>query len=98
MQQKYLDAMAIARKFGKADLFITFTANPEWPEITSNLSSGQTPADIPLVVCRVFKHKLESLIKEITKENIFGVSVANIHVIEFQKRGLPHAHILVMLR
>ena len=34
---------------------------------------------------------------QLTKENIFGQSVAHIHVIEFQKRGLPHAHILLIL-
>ncbi|CAF4462084.1 unnamed protein product [Rotaria sp. Silwood2] len=28
MQQNYQDAMAIARKYGKLDLFITFTCNP----------------------------------------------------------------------
>ena len=27
-----------------------------------------------------------------------GVHVAKVHVIEFQKRGLPHAHILIILR
>jgi hypothetical protein len=29
--------------------------------------------------------------------NIFGVPVARVHVIEFQKRGLPHAHIVIIL-
>ena len=31
--EKFQDAMAIARKFGKPTLFITMTCNPEWPEI-----------------------------------------------------------------
>ncbi|CAF5162094.1 unnamed protein product, partial [Rotaria sp. Silwood1] len=33
MQQNYQDAMAIVRKYGKPDLFITFTCNPTWREI-----------------------------------------------------------------
>ena len=33
MHQKRLDAMAYVSEFGKPDLFITFTTNPEWPEI-----------------------------------------------------------------
>lgn len=28
---------------------------------------------------------------------MFGASLSDIHVIEFQKRGLPHAHILFIL-
>ncbi|CAN6826533.1 unnamed protein product, partial [Brassica oleracea] len=34
MKNMYLDAMAICRHFGFPDLFITFTCNPKWPEIT----------------------------------------------------------------
>ena len=35
MQQNNQDATAIVRKFGRPDLFITFTCNPTWPEIKS---------------------------------------------------------------
>ena len=37
MCQLYQDAMAIVRKKGKPDLFITFTCNPKWPEIAEGL-------------------------------------------------------------
>ncbi|GBP56607.1 hypothetical protein EVAR_80371_1 [Eumeta japonica] len=33
MNEKSQDAMTYVRKFGRPDLFITFTCNPEWPEI-----------------------------------------------------------------
>ncbi|XP_024004792.1 uncharacterized protein LOC112081952 [Eutrema salsugineum] len=33
MNNNYLDAMAICKYFGFPDLFITFTCNPNWPEI-----------------------------------------------------------------
>ncbi len=33
MNSHYQDAMAIVRRFGKPDFFITMTANGNWPEI-----------------------------------------------------------------
>jgi hypothetical protein len=37
MGQLYQDAMAKVRKFGKPDLFVTFTYNLKWKEITNTL-------------------------------------------------------------
>ena len=34
MQQQYQDSMAIIRALGKPDLFITFTLNPNCPEVS----------------------------------------------------------------
>ena len=34
---------------------------------------------------------------DILKKGVFGKVVANCYAIEFQKRGLPHAHILIIL-
>jgi hypothetical protein len=97
MNQLYQDSMAIVRKFGKPDLFITMTCNPNWSEITHLLLPAQQPHDRPDVVARVFNQKLKELMKDLLKRKIFGTVVAKIHVIEFQKRGLPHAHILLIL-
>ncbi len=97
MQQNYQDAMAIVRKFGKPDLFITMTCNPMWPEIQQNLLPNQRAHDRPDLVARVFQQKLKSLMEEILDDEIFGAVVAHVHVIEFQKRGLPHAHMLFVL-
>nr|GEZ35492.1 helicase-like protein [Tanacetum cinerariifolium] len=46
---------------------------------------------------RVFQMKLTELLDDLTKREIFGKSRAVVYVIEFQKRGLPHAHILLWL-
>ena len=35
---------------------------------------------------------------DIGKKHVLGTPAAKIHVIEFQKRGLPHAHILLILK
>jgi hypothetical protein len=43
----------------------------------------------------VFKIKLKELINDIHKKHILGRTIARIYVIEFQKCGLPHAHILI---
>ena len=85
--QLYQDAMAIVRRFGKPDLFITFTCNPQWPEITHALFQNQTSADRPDIVARVFKLKLKCLLHDIyyKPKPIFGKMFAIIYVIEWQK-------------
>ena len=97
MQQRFQDAMAIARYYGKVDLFITMTANPKWTEITQELLPRQDASDRPDLVARVFELKREALMNDIRKRGIFGRNVAYVWVMEFQKRGLPHAHILIFL-
>jgi hypothetical protein len=97
MWQLYQDAMAIVRYCGKPDLFITMTCNPAWPDITAKLFPGQTAQDRPDLVSRVFKTKLDELLYDLKERKFFGRTVAFIYVIEFQKRGLPHAHILLIL-
>ena len=51
----------------------------------------------PDIVVRVFHMKLENLLKDLREKAIFGKTVSCIHTIEFQKRGLPHAHILLIV-
>jgi hypothetical protein len=96
MGQLYQDAMARVHKFGKPDLFVTFTCNPKWKEITYAFLLGQTAKDHPKLVTRVFNLKLDSLLKDI-KASVLGNVIIKIWVIKFQKRGLPHAHILFIL-
>ncbi|KAK1393201.1 hypothetical protein POM88_012257 [Heracleum sosnowskyi] len=39
----------------------------------------------------------QQLIDLVKKKNFFGTCIGVMHVIEFQKRGLPHAHMLIWL-
>jgi Helitron helicase-like domain at N-terminus len=89
------DALAIAAALGNPTFFITMTCNPEWPEIQSQLRPSQNHTDIPVVVARVFHRKLSMLCQ--TLKTLFPNQhqVYCISSVEFQKRGLPHAHILV---
>ena len=95
--QLYQDAMAAVRKMGKPDLFITFTCNPNWREIVEELRFNEKPQDRNDLIARVFKMKLDALLHDLTKGNILGKCISHTAVIEFQKRGLPHAHILLIL-
>ena len=47
---------------------------------------------------RVFHLHLTQLLKDIKDNHILGTPVATVHVIEFQKRGLPHCHLLIILK
>lgn len=98
MRARCCDAMSIFAKHGPPDLFITFTANPTWPEIVNNLRQDEITSDRPDLVARVFKLKLNVLMDDLTKVGVFGKAKAFVYTIEFQKRGLPHAHILITLR
>ncbi|KAG2210809.1 hypothetical protein INT45_013594 [Circinella minor] len=97
MQQLYQDAMSIVRQFGKPDLFITFTCNPSWPEIQNALLPGQSAPNRPDITSRIFRLKLKQLMHNFTKDMVLSTVVGHVHTVEFQKRGLPHAHILLIL-
>jgi hypothetical protein len=103
MQKLYQDSMVVVRHFGRPALFITFTTNPEWEEITRELLTDaagvpiQTWRDRPDLVARVFRMKSRALIREICHDGIFGHCVAHCYTVEYQKRGLPHIHLLVLL-
>ncbi|POS85366.1 hypothetical protein EPUL_004436 [Erysiphe pulchra] len=51
----------------------------------------------PDVVAIVFKLKLDSLLHDLKDRDIFGKCIEDMYTIEYQKRGLPHAHILLYL-
>jgi hypothetical protein len=97
MYQLFQDSLALARYFGRPDYFFTFTANPNWPEIQAQLKPGQKPLDRPDIIARVFREKKKLLIKLIKKTRVFGNHVAHVYTIEFQKRNLPHAHVLIFV-
>ena len=96
MFQLYQDAMNIVRALEKPDLFITFTCNPNWEEIKRE-NNGTPASDRPDLCIRVFNIKLKLLLNELIKNHLLGRVIGYINVIEFQKRGLPHAHILLIL-
>jgi hypothetical protein len=97
-QQLYFDAIALPMRFGKPDLFITFTCNPRWTEIQEALPPGADYKHHADIVERVFMIKLKQLIADIVDEEIFGSVLAYVCRVEWQARGLPHAHMLYILK
>ncbi|XP_074351407.1 uncharacterized protein LOC141690513 [Apium graveolens] len=99
MSQYFKDSLAICRAIGHPSLFLTMTFNSKWPEIQEMLKllPNVDPVDAPDIVSRVFKLKLDQLLDLIKKKNYFGKCIGVMHVIEFQKRGFPHVHMLIWL-
>jgi hypothetical protein len=97
MHQHFLDSMEVVKSLGTPDLFITFTSNPKWVEFQRILGADQAVENHPFLVCRVFHLKLKYLLQLITEKRFFGRVNSLCYVVEFQKRGLPHAHIVVIL-
>lgn len=92
------DAFAYVRNYGRPDLFITCTCNPAWKEITNELMPGQRATDRHDLIARVFKTKGQKLVALLTKGKIFGDTQCFMYSIEWQKRGLPHVHLLLWLK
>ncbi|CAF1145835.1 unnamed protein product [Brachionus calyciflorus] len=97
MNELFQDAMSVVRALGKPDLFITMTCNPNWSGLKKNLLYDQKPNDRPDFIARYFRIKLKMLLKDLVENHVLGRTIGHIYVIEFQKRGLPHAHILLIL-
>ena len=76
----------------------TMTCNPLWPEIVQNSLQGQQVSDRPDLCCRVFKIKHAVLMSHLKSGKVFGPYDYHMSVIEYQKRGLPHALIIITFK
>jgi Helitron helicase-like domain at N-terminus len=47
MQENLQNSLALSRKYGVTNLFLTMTANPNWQEVLDTLLPGKKPQDIP---------------------------------------------------
>ncbi|KAL6540740.1 hypothetical protein OROMI_024623 [Orobanche minor] len=89
MIQNYQDAMAICKWTGYPSLFITFTRNPKWPEITKFVNKrGLRPEDRHDISVRIFKLKLDELLTDLKQSKVFVRHTA----------CLPHAHVVLFLK
>ena len=106
LRKKAQNSLALVSEFGRPTVMITLTANPEWSEIVELLPQGQSAFDRPDIVDLVFKARLEAILHNIRHGHYFGDGnekgsgkkrIVELHVIEYQERGMPHAHIIVKL-
>lgn len=95
MHQLYQDAISMVRVFGRPDYFITFRCNPGWTEIVECLEQGQKWWDRPDIVSRVFNEKAQEFLDDIVKKEVLGKVLCYVYTVEFQKRGLPHIHLIL---
>ena len=99
MQQNYQDVIAIFRHVDKrSDFFITMTCNPNWEEfkvIFKNFPPRTRVNNVPKLAVRLLRFYLKfcSLLYDIVNKRVIPYAA----IIEFQKRGLLHGHILITL-
>ncbi|XP_024893230.1 uncharacterized protein LOC112468336 [Temnothorax curvispinosus] len=96
MHERTQDAMTYVRYHGRPDLFITFTCNPKWNDITDALLLGQKSYDCHDIIARVFHLKVK-MMALLNKGSLFGKVWCFMYSVEWQKRGLPYIHILLWL-
>ncbi|XP_074323771.1 uncharacterized protein LOC141660683 [Apium graveolens] len=58
---------------------------------------GCIAPNCPDIISRVFRLKLDQLMVDIKDKKHFGVCIRVMYIVEFQKRGLPHVHMLIWL-
>jgi len=94
--------MAILSEHGTPDLFITVACNPQSPEMLQAMKAGgmdnteQFTNYRPDVVMRVFWCQFKVLFSELIFHQVLGVVRAFAYVVEFQKFGLPHVHLILV--
>eukprot|EP00794_Sanderia_malayensis_P020758 gene20758-biopygen17140 len=97
MQQNYQDAMTSVRENGKPEIFLTFTASPNWQDILENLLPKQKPQHPPDIHTYVLNLKFKEPLCDILDLDYFGKVIPHVYTVEFQKRGLPHTHMILSL-
>ena len=80
--ERFQNSMTMVRHMGKPDYFITFTTNPNWPEIQEALLPEEKPSDRPDICARVFKMKHNSFVDDMLKKQVLGKVRAHSSTIE----------------
>jgi hypothetical protein len=91
-----VNGLHLVTEMGSSQIFLTATCNKKWREFEEVKWPDSDCFDMPTIVCEVFKAKLAALLHNLKNGKYFGgdTTVFIIHVIEYQERGLPHAHIV----
>ena len=97
MRQKVNDIIAISNAIGHPDIFITMTCNSYCPEVQNELLRFQKENDRPDLCNRVCCMEFILLLMHLNEDEPFGEVISFLSVIEFQKKGLVHAHVIVFL-
>ncbi|SAM09761.1 hypothetical protein [Absidia glauca] len=79
------------------ELIYHYDVQSNLARIKQALPPGQSATDRPDITSRVFHMKMQDLMKNVIMSKCFGEVIGYIATVEFQKRGLPHIHIVVIL-
>ena len=89
--------MALVCKYGIPKFFITKTFDVNCPEVMQVFKTGKIPFDRPDIICRIYEMKKKEFIHDLTVKQVLGKHITHIIVIEYQKQGVPHCHILIWI-
>ena len=94
-----MQALEMVQAYGRVHGFLTVTCNKEWRELSNVIPLGDDAFDHPALVNLIFKEKLHRLLTNLRNGKYFGgkKTCFIVNVIEYQERGLPHAHIVFRL-
>ena len=99
LMQNYQDAMAISNWAGFPDIFITFTCNLKWLELSRYVQNlAFKPEDRPDIVAHIFRMKLKQLMKDLKYGQIYGCAKAgNFSLYSFNHIILSNYIILIAI-
>jgi hypothetical protein len=92
LRRNYLNTVELSIKKGTLHYFLTVTCTPFWREIQENLhpkgdyGPAKTAYDRPDLVVRVFKLKLDYLMRRL-RDGAMGTFIWGSYRVEFQQRG-----------
>ena len=93
-RSRCMDGLTSVNRPGASTHFVTMTTNPQWKEITESLGPGEKPVERPDITARVFKKKFDASACDLTQNHVLGLCLGFSSAVEFQKKGLPHGHIV----
>ncbi|XP_073130774.1 uncharacterized protein [Henckelia pumila] len=56
MRKRYMDAITLVQRYGKPDIFLTMTSNPNWPEIKALCLPSDEVQNRPDLIARIFQY------------------------------------------
>jgi hypothetical protein len=100
LKKQAINGLHIVSHFGPSHIFATLTCNKNWPEFKEVLWPESDVFGMPALVAEVFHARLQAFLHNLRHGKYFGgdTTVFIIRVIEYQERGLPHAHIVYRLQ
>src|SRR6266496_5576350 len=90
---RWLFVIIMAKQISSSHLRVTQSGMRSY----QTFPAGSSATGHPHIISRVFNLKLKTLIDDLLNKHVLGKTVADVLTVEFQKRGLPHAHILLIM-